>query len=439
MAKAWILNSENEINEETQYNKFEVCDRHIEVEHTQGFMRYIWMIGGLICIGAMRSTGDYTGLIIGLLGLGVIWLISRAVTTKITRDLHLIFYTERDTKHDVFFAIDIKTNEILYVQHIFADPEDEYPATVYGFDVISLDEFKNYIADKSKHYYDIVKDITPSTVNLLKNIQFGETKWKWTWFVKQTVMDKIVLGCFRINTLGEAYAKYVEFSEEEYIKYFGSCQKLREMHPTFVNEDSVVLKDSNIRTFSKKLEDSEFQTLVNIFDGDQRKCDTQIEKYFNKEFITEFEYEGNATVCDVNGIKYLQHLSDEKEGEIFTPVTFSDDQIMEEPIVEKNPDIETEQDTTNGSVERNSSTTSTVNKTNDKYKNYGLISLICALGAFISIIPLTWVAGLIFGILSIKHSNELGTKRDGKALAGVIISSIECVIAVLAVIGMIVG
>ena len=69
MAKAWILTSEQEINNDSSYEKFKIKDKHVEAEHTPGFMRYVWMIGGLVCIGLMRSTGDYSGLIIGLIGI----------------------------------------------------------------------------------------------------------------------------------------------------------------------------------------------------------------------------------------------------------------------------------------------------------------------------------------------------------------------------------
>ena len=206
-----------------------------------------------------------------------------------------------------------------------------------------------------------------------------------------------------------------------------------------MDSNSSTFNENNIKCFSKQLLQEEIQTLISIFNGDSRKCETLIEKYFNKEFITEYEYDGNANVSDVNGMNFLQHLSNKKEGEAFTPATFSNDQIIIETAHEKDSVAKTEQNVTSENETRNVASANVVNQPSDKYKNYGLISLICALGAFITILPLTWVAGLIFGILSIKHSKELETKRDGKAVAGVIISSIEAILAVLAIIGMIVG
>ena len=310
MAKAWILSSEQEINSDSSYEKFRITDKHIEAEHTPGFMRYVWMVGGLICIGLMRSTGDYSGLIMGLIGILIIWGISKLITIKTIRNLHLIFYAERDKKHDDYFAIDLKTNEILYVQHIFADPNNENPSTVYAFETLPLDHLKSHVGDRSKRYYEIIKDITPETITRLKSIQFGEAKWSWINFVKRKEKDKIEMCCFRISTTGDFVVKYAILCDDDYNKYFGIYKKLHEEYAVFMNDTYGAFKDEKVKWFSNDLSPKEIKKVIEIFNGDRNQCDTQIEKYLCKDFITEVEYSGNAYISDVNGISFLRELAD---------------------------------------------------------------------------------------------------------------------------------
>jgi len=434
MAKAWVLKNEKDLDNESSYKKFEIKDKHIEVTHTPRFMGFVWMIGGLICVGLMRSTGDYTGLIGGLIGIGIIWLISQALSTKLSKDIHLIFYAERDKKHEDYFGIDLKTNEILYVQHIYADPNDEHPATVYAFEPVTLENFKNYLANCSERYYKLVKDITPATRNTLRNIQFGETVWNWVWFVKKAENEKVKLGCIRIGYTGDTFARYVEIEDADYSKYFGKFTELRDAYKAFMEPEAPIFKKDSIKSLSKRLSQEEIQTLISIFNGDSRKCEVNIEKYFNKEFVAEYEYKGNASVSDFNGLKFLQHLFNE-ENTPFSPTVFSDEQVLKEPVIEKRVSTESEDNDENKSESQNTY----VNQANDKYKNYGLISLICSIAAFVTIIPLSWVAGLIFGILSIKHTKEQCVPNDKKAVAGVIISSLEGLFLIFGTIGLIIG
>ena len=309
MAKAWILTSEQEINNDSSYEKFKIKDKHIEAEHTPGFMRYVWMIGGLVCIGLMRSTGDYSGLIIGLIGILIIWGISKLITVKTSRDLHLIFFAERDRKHDDYFAIDLKTNEILYVQHIFPDSNDDNPCTVYAFETISLEHFKNHVGNSSSRYYDAIKDITPDTITRLKTIQFGETGWRWINFIKRKEKDKVEVGCFRISIMGEFDVKYAVLCYDDYNKYFGTCATMHEEYAVFVSETHVAFKDEKVKWLSKTLSAEEIKKVIEIFNGDRNQCDMQIEKYFCKDFITEVEYSGNAYISDINGISFLRDIA----------------------------------------------------------------------------------------------------------------------------------
>lgn len=309
MAKAWILTSEQEINNDSSYEKFKIKDKHIEAEHTPGFMRYVWMVGGLVCIGLMRSTGDYSGLIIGLIGILIIWGISKLITVKSSRDLHLIFFAERDKKHDDYFAIDLRTNEILYVQHIFADPNDDNPSTVYAFETISFEDFKNHVGSSSKRYYEIIENITPETITRLKSIQFGEMKWSWINFIKRKEIDKVEIGCFRMGTKGEFTVKYAVLHNDDYDRYFGAYNKLHEEYTVFMNDTHSAFKDENVKWISKELSPEEIKKMIEIFNGDKNQCDIQIEKYFCKDFITEVEYSGNAYVSDANGIGFLRDLA----------------------------------------------------------------------------------------------------------------------------------
>lgn len=310
MAKAWILTSEQEINNDSSYEKFKIKDKHIEAEHTPGFMRYVWMVGGLVCIGLMRSTGDYSGLIIGLIGILIIWGISKLITVKTSRDLHLIFFAERDKKHDDYFAIDLRTNEILYVQHIFADPSDDNPSTVYAFETLSLEQFKNYIANSSQRYFESVKDITPATITRLKTLQFGEIEWNWINFIKRKEDDKIEIGCFRISAYGKFDVKYAVLCNDDYNKYFGSYKKLYEEYAGFMTDAHSAFEDENVKWFSNVLSQEDIKKMIEIFNGDRNQCDMQIEKYFCKDFITEIEYSGNAYISDVNGISFLRDIAD---------------------------------------------------------------------------------------------------------------------------------
>ena len=309
MAKAWILTSEQEINTDSSFDKFKIKDKHIEVEHTPGFMRYVWMVGGLVCIGLMRSTGDYSGLIIGLIGILIIWIISKLITVKTTRDLHLIFFAERDKKHDDYFAIDLRTNEILYVQHIFADPNDDNPSTVYAFETVSLEHFKNYVGNSSRRYYEMIENITTETITKLKSIQFGEIGWNWINFIKRKEQDKVEICCFRISTMGEFAVKYAVLHNDDYNKYFGAYKKLPEEYAVFINDTHSAFNDENVKWFSNELSSEEIKKMIEIFNGDKNQCDTQIEKYFCKDFITEVEYSGNAYLSDVNGIGFLRDLA----------------------------------------------------------------------------------------------------------------------------------
>lgn len=309
MAKAWILTSENEINNDSSYERFKIKDKRIEVEHTPGFMRYVWMVGGLVCIGLMRSTGDYSGLIIGLIGILIIWGISKLITVKTSRDLHLIFFAERDQKHDDYFAIDLRTNEILYVQHIFADPNDDNPSTVYAFETISLEHFKNHVANSSKRYYEIIENITPETITRLRSIQFGEIGWSWINFIKRKEEDKVEMGCFRMSTMGEFAVKYAVLLNDDYDKYFGAYKKLHEEYTVFMNDTHSAFKDEKVKCFSKELSSEEIKKMIEIFNGDKNQSDAQIEKYFCKDFIIEVEYSGNAYVSDANGIAFLRDLA----------------------------------------------------------------------------------------------------------------------------------
>lgn len=314
MAKAWILTSEQEINNDSSYEKIKIKDKHIEVEHTPGFMRYVWMVGGLICIGLMRSTGDYSGLIIGLVGILIIWLISKSITVKTSKDLHLIFFAERDKKHDDYFAIELRTNEILYVQHIFADPSDDNPSTVYAFETLSLEQFKNYIANSSQRHYESVKDITPATITRLKTLQFGENEWNWINFIKRKENDKIEIGCFRISSYGKFDVKYAVLCNDDYNKYFGPYKKLHEEYAGFMNDAHSAFEDEKVKWFSNVLSQEDINKMIEIFNGDRNQCDMQIEKYFCKDFITEVEYSGNAYISDVNGICFLRDLADRANG-----------------------------------------------------------------------------------------------------------------------------
>ena len=115
MIKGWILQEEHVVETETSYREFAVKDRCVEVEYTFGAMKYIWYVGGFVCLFLMRVLDIVPGICAGVLGLGVLLMIYKILTRKRRKTLHLICYTVRDETREEFFGIDTVTDELLYV------------------------------------------------------------------------------------------------------------------------------------------------------------------------------------------------------------------------------------------------------------------------------------------------------------------------------------
>lgn len=307
--KVWVLNNEKEIEPDTYVKKNQIPDKHIELERTASFMRFVWMIGGLVCIGMMRATEDWSGLIVGLIGIGAIWLISKAVTTKLFKDIHLLFYAERDFKHDDYYAIDIKTNEILYVQHIFADPNDENPSTLYAFESVAFDDFKSYVRNCSERLYKKIEKITYENRKDLCNIQFGETNSSWINFLKKEENEIYQIGCLSIRKDGKVAAKYVELTKEIFENTIGRNDNIYGQYEMFIKTDFSSSRYESLCYVDRILDKEEKDEFVSIYNGNTSTCSEKIETLFIKDFINENEYSGNATTADIEGIKFLKKLT----------------------------------------------------------------------------------------------------------------------------------
>lgn len=304
--KAWITKSVREIEGNSSCEKFKVNDKHVEVSRTPAFMRFVWLIGGIFCIGIMTSGDGYAGLVMGIIGFLIIGLINRFLTTDISKDLHVICFIDRNKKQDEYIAIDINTNELLHVLNIFEDPDDENPMEYYGFEPFSLENFKGYLKSHSERLYESIEHLTPETVSELKKIQFGEVEWSWVNFVKMREGDTVELACFKVGVSGKVDAKYALLNNETYNKHFGVYEKIYDEYVAFYNEEHAIFKDENVKWFSKELSPDEFKA---IFNGDKNKSDTQIERYFCKDYVNEFVECGDANAMDINAFNFLRELN----------------------------------------------------------------------------------------------------------------------------------
>ncbi|MBE6757267.1 MAG: DUF4190 domain-containing protein [Ruminococcaceae bacterium] len=411
--KVWELKNE----EFLETSHCEVRDRRVKLEHTPKYLRWLWLIGGLPLLAAIKGIGGYLGPVVAFAGLGILLLIETFVKERMTKDLHLLFYTERDAKHDDFFALDLSTNDLLYVQHIFSNSDDEYPATLYGLEHVTFDQFKNYVSNCSARHYEKIKDISASSA--LKTIQFGEIDWRWVWFTKYNEGEDVVLGCFRIAASNSVQAKYARFSKEKYAKKFGECLHLQDVYAAFVRKD---LPIGTVR----HLNPDEIQIFTNVFNGDTRKCQTPIEKYFCKDFVIEYEYSGNATVSDYNGTRFLNYLQAEDASEPFSLTVFDEEQLLKEEI----ESVEEKAENTEDIQEPAASAT-----LNNPYKKYGIACLICSIAGLIPLnLPAT-VAAIVLGNKSIKYTDANAIERDRKAVIGRIVAFSEIGLLVLGIIG----
>ena len=333
MEKTWGLIKQTEINNGCDDKKFQVPDKRIELEYSPSGMKYVALIGFLPCIMIMKA-GGYVGFLFGIIGMALIYIIGKAFTTKTSKSLHHICYFSREREYESFFAIDINTNELFHIHHFISTDSDTIDG--YRMDPLPLDDLKNCVSLRSDKYYEMISNITSKTQYLLKNIQFGETEYRWLWYAKKKVEDKIHIGCFRIYLNGAVSVKYIEFSEQVHDEYMSGYSNLYEEFLAFTDENHIVFEKSDIKPFSVMLTREEIDNFTKVFNGDKTKCKCaeKIQKYHSRDFIVNCEYEDEAYLVDVNGMKFAQHLASKDRYKPFVPYEVVDGQLTEATVTE---------------------------------------------------------------------------------------------------------
>lgn len=326
--KIWDVKSAKYIETGSCDKNFEMSDEHLELQHVSKSWTNVIMIGIFFALVVAELAEFYGGIasLLILVLLLVYWWGNKMFSEKMSKDLHFICCTEHpydDSKPREYFAIDIKTNELLYVRYIFDGAN-------YIFIETDLESLKKYIASKSAYYYGMIKDITSETIELLKDIQFGENKWRWVWFTKQKVKEMIKIGCIGIEISGDCYVKFAELTLDDYNHYFENCSKVEDVYRAFMNKKCIAFKDNRIRCFSRRLNRKENEMLVNIMMGDEKECNVLIERYMNVAFIEGDVHIGNACVIDMKLFEFLKYLSFGKKVDEFVPTVMVEEQTLKE-------------------------------------------------------------------------------------------------------------
>jgi len=406
MVEAWAIDRQNDINNGPYDKEFEVCDRHLELSRTPRAIGFLWLIGGIACIITMRA-GSYLGLAIGVLGMIAIKLIEMAFTQKSKRDLHLICYVKRKADLDIFFALDLNTNELLYVQHhMDADKES---ADSCAFETVTLDFFKEYIRKCSLFNYEKVKDFTSETQFNLRNVQFGETKYIWIIYMVQPIEDKIHIGCFRVDRELNVHVKYAELDEQQYNKYMSHYPDIKRGYEVFFDDKNCVFLGTDIKCFSTVLTKDETEVFKGIFNGDNTRCNMSMHKFFSRYFINESEYEGNAFVADANGMKYIRQLVGEDRNKPFVPYSFDDNELIKPEIAEVKEQKQFKDNTAPTEEEI-------------KCKKYGKYGIVCSLVGLL--FPLAIPASIVLSVLSLRISANHGIPKENNAIGGLVICAV---------------
>ena len=307
--KAWILVYEQEIKPGPGEKDFFDRDKHIELTHTYGFMRFIWLVGGIGVVGILNS-GGWVGIVLGLLAFVAIKIVEVIATKKISRDLHLIFYTERDEERDVYFAIDIKSNELLYVQHFFKDETDEYPSEVYFFKPVELNFLKQIVKNGSERFYKQIEHITQENIKELCSVQFGETTGEWIRFFMKKENDIQCIGCLTVRREGVVSGKYTELPTDVFEKAFGKYDTIYEKYDFFVKTNFWDSQYECLCYVDRLLNPKETSEFLQIYDNSNNNKNEStkehIEILFIKDFFKEITAFENATMRDISAMNLLK-------------------------------------------------------------------------------------------------------------------------------------